>query len=361
MANSDSINILLTGAQPQPSIPPPSDHIDMMTADTTRNTSWDVATTLCPPLSSDLGSTIEDHSNGPEGSGRPVQSRRLPTRFKDVLPEPPLPSSHSPSIPSGSSSQVLPHVILHVFDSFRTSFNKFSIARDYCHRPSYDPDSILMLDQLSNTQPMIDLLSTVPLHISSPPPPPWPWKNMSVWHLMTWMMTGSTQKSSAEVTHLVHEVICSPDFDLNDLDGFNARTQMRQFNKSKNVPSDDIGSLRQDSWKESTITILVPTRERNPARNGQPFVIPGLSHCSLTAIICAAFSKKAAKWFHLTPFKRIWKSPISGQEQHIFDELYMSDAWITVHDQLQKQRRNDECNLERVIAALMFWSDAMKR
>ena len=36
----------------------------------------------------------------------------------------------------------------------------------------------------------------------------------------------------------------------------------------------------------------------------------------------------------------------------------MSDAWITAHDDLQKQQRDDGCTLERVIAGLMFWSDA---
>ena len=77
---------------------------------------------------------------------------------------------------------------------------------------------------------------------------------------------------------------------------------------------------------------------------------------SLTAVIKTAFSKPISKWFHLTPFKHIWKSP-SGQEQHVFDELYSSDAWNNAHDQIQKQKHADDCQLERVIVGLMFWSD----
>ena len=65
----------------------------------------------------------------------------------------------------------------------------------------------------------------------------------------------------------------------------------------------------------------------------------------------------AAKWFHFTPFKHIWKSPVTGQEQRLYDELYTSDAWNKAHDDMQKQRRDDGCNLEHVIAGLMFWSD----
>ena len=180
---------------------------------------------------------------------------------------------------------------------------------------------------------------------------------------MTWMMTGSRMKSEVEVTRLVHEVIESEDFDRNHLIGFNVHTEMKHFDKSKNSPrprheSNSTPNLAQDAWKESTISISVPTRERCAGGNGQDFTVPGLFHHSLTGVIRVAFTEKAAKWFHLTPFKRIWKSPLSGQEQRVYDELYTSDTWITAHDEIQKQRREDGCKLERMIAGLMLWSDA---
>lgn len=175
---------------------------------------------------------------------------------------------------------------------------------------------------------------------------------MGIWRLMTWMITGSRQKSEAEVTRLVHEVIQAEDFDHSHFDGFNAHTQMNHFDKSENATNAGL-----DGWKESSVDILVPTRERDPDGNGQPFTISGLFHRSLTSVIRAVFTEKAAKWFHLTPFKRIWKSP-TGQEQRLYDELYTSDAWIAAHDDLQKQQLDNGCTLERVIAGLMFWSDA---
>ena len=138
--------------------------------------------------------------------------------------------------------------------------------------------------------------------------PPWPWKSMSIWRLMTWMMTGSRQKSEDEVTHLIHEVIQAEDFDRTHLDQFNARTQLRKFDNSENAPGEDSTNLRQDSWRESSVCILVPTQEQNPDGNGQPFKISGLFHCPLTGVIRAAFAEQAARWFHFTPFKHIWKS-----------------------------------------------------
>ena len=167
-------------------------------------------------------------------------------------------------------------------------------------------------------------------------------------------MTGSRQKSEDEVTRLVHEVIQSEDFDRTHLDGFNTHTQMKKFDKSENAPGENSASLLQDSWKESSVYILVPTRERNPDGNGQPFKISGLFHRSLTGVIRAAFAEWAARWFHLMPFKHIWKSPLTGQEQRMYDELYTSDAWITAHHDLQKQRCDDSCKLERIIAGLML-------
>ena len=40
--------------------------------------------------------------------------------------------------------------------------------------------------------------------------------NMTVWRLMSWKLTGSSQKSNSEVTCLVHEVIQAPDFNVDE-------------------------------------------------------------------------------------------------------------------------------------------------
>ncbi|KIM52021.1 hypothetical protein SCLCIDRAFT_90843, partial [Scleroderma citrinum Foug A] len=87
------------------------------------------------------------------------------------------------------------------------------------------------------------------------------------------------------------------------------------------------------------------------------FIIPGLMYRSLVSVIQTAFSEPISQWFHFTPFKCIWKSAL-GREQHVFDELYSSDAWNKAHNEIQKQKRTDNCQLERVVAGLMFWSDS---
>ncbi|KAI6105955.1 hypothetical protein EDD16DRAFT_1491607 [Pisolithus croceorrhizus] len=116
-----------------------------------------------------------------------------------------------------------------------------------------------------------------------------------------------------------------------------------------------------DGWKTNVdIDIQVPSCEKckSGERCGRIFTVHGFAYCPLVPLIHAAFMEAILKWFHLTPFKRIWKSLVTGREQRLYDELYTSDAWHTAHDDMQKQRREDGCTLERVITGLMFWSDS---
>lgn len=173
---------------------------------------------------------------------------------------------------------------------------------------------------------------------------------------MSWKHSGGSQKSDAELTRLVKEVIRTDDFKIDDLKGFDASRESRRLDAAMKQSSE--GIFQSDGWQRSSLQISVPTREKKPDGNGRPFVISNFMHRSITSVIQATFAESASKLFHFTPFKRVWKSPTTGQEQRIYDELYCSDAWLAAHDELQKQKREDNCKLERVIAGLMFWSDA---
>ena len=283
------------------------------------------------------------------------RNRRLPARFRDLLPEPSLPAVAS----QPASSSIIPRVFLHVWDSFTTQFNRFGIARTYRHRPSHDPDSFLSTDELSQPTHSIISSSTEGRSERSDYSPPWPWSNMSIWHLMSWKTTGSSLKSNSEVTRLVHEVLQAPDFDIADLSRFDTSREAARFDAAeKSIPPEDVFGI--DRWKHTTVEISVPTREKKKEGNGLTFSVDGLHYRPILDVVRAIFAEASSKSFHLTPFKRLWKSPVTGHEQRVYDELYTSDAWNQAHDEIMKQRRDDGCKLERVIAGLMFWSDSTR-
>ena len=84
----------------------------------------------------------------------------------------------------------------------------------------------------------------------------------------------------------------------------------------------------------------------------------GLQYRPILDAVQAVFMEASSKSFHLMPFKKIWKSPVTSHEQCVYDELYISNAWNQAQDEIMKQRRDDSCKLEQVIAGLMFWSDS---
>ncbi|KIM70496.1 hypothetical protein SCLCIDRAFT_18613 [Scleroderma citrinum Foug A] len=162
---------------------------------------------------------------------------------------------------------------------------------------------------------------------------------MSIWRLMAWQLTGNGEKSGAKTTRLVNNVLLADDFKLKDLSGFNADTAIRNMDRKEASLTSDSKSLEQDGWKtDVNVDIKVPSHEKRSEGSERKFT---------------ATSKR----FHLTPFKRMWKSPTTGKLQRLYDELYTSDAWNEAHDAIQKQWQ-EGCTLEWVIAGLMFWSDS---
>lgn len=297
------------------------------------------------------------HSSSPPAltkSGRPQRHYRLPARYEDITPEGPA------RIPQPVSTAPAPtpsirRVILHVRDLLRTGTNRFGILREYPHRPSYDPDDFVSIEDLSN----ISRLRSAPAgggggHTSTKSPP-WPFKNWSVYLLTDWWNTGSSQKSSGEVDRLVTEVLGAKEFQVEDLAGFKAQRE----NQRLDYPNTEGQGFpfSGDGWTETVISISVPTGFKDPNGQGQSFAIPGLHHRSLLDVMKAALADVTALRFHYFPFKRFWTSP-SGSEIRVYDEAYTCDTFLQANEMLQKQPNEDGCKLEKVVLGLMFWSDS---
>jgi hypothetical protein len=177
---------------------------------------------------------------------------------------------------------------------------------------------------------------------------------MTTYHLMTWMNTGSHHKSEAEVSRLVKDVIQAEDFNPRDLDEFLVKKSLCALDHD-----DDGGeetTTFPDDWLETDITLGIPTKSRDDPL--KLFTVKGFHYRPLLGVIRSVFADIQANSFHLLPFQRLWKDPLDGSHQRVFDELYTSDSWLQAQDELQRQPREPNCTLERVIAGLMLFSDA---
>lgn len=289
---------------------------------------------------------------------RPI--RKIPRPFADVEPSvEDLNSSdsvdHRVSSALTQNSGALPaparirRVLLTLQDKLQTTLNSFSLYRLYPCRPSFEPDKYILSSLLARMCPTpsrgTDALPQVF-------PPPYPFANMTVYRLMSWINSGSSRVSETKVATLVKDIIMAEGFDSKHLQGFSVRWSLQKLDMDEGGK----GITFPDNWVETDVSIDIPTKEKEASP--MSYTIPGFHYRPLIEVIRAAFADAQAGAFHLFPFKRLWKDPLDGRQERIYDELYTSDAWLEAQDDLHKLQKEPGCSLEQVIAGLMFFSDA---
>ncbi|PPQ84255.1 hypothetical protein CVT26_011861, partial [Gymnopilus dilepis] len=252
-----------------------------------------------------------------------------------------------PTLEPEERTAILPRVVLIVRNPFRTIANSFKLLREYLYRPSFDPDSFVPSEDLLDAGAGLTVEETT--RASTPPPVH---RNQTVELLMNWKDSGSLTKSDGEVDRLVKEVLLDPNFKVEELHGFSAARENRRNDAA------DENSPFLDSFQTADIEIEVPSGSKDvPATK---FTIPGLRFRKLTAVVRAAFSSSLGAKLHLSPFK-LFRTSTDGEEERVYSELYNSDAFIEEHDKVQRAPvppDDPDCKREKVVAALMFWSDA---
>lgn len=279
-------------------------------------------------------------------AGRLKRNYRLPARYEDVNPDPLMPLNHDEEDEQPMQpTSIIPRLRLIVRNRLRTAANSFGLLREYLYRPSFNPDSFVSDEDLHQ-----GAAYPVPIPQRSPTPVH---RNESVEMIMNWKDSGAPTKSDTEVNRLVKEVLLDPGFKLEDLRRFNVARENQQSDAAEKK------SPFLDSFQMADIDVEVPSGVK-----GVPpglFPVPGLLYRKLTAVIQAAFSSPLASHFHLSPFKLFHKSSCGSEEERVFSELYNSDVFIEEHDKVQRAPlppNELDCKREKVVAALMVWSDS---
>lgn len=284
-------------------------------------------------------------------SGRPQRTHQLPTRYRDMLPEPPLPAA-SESTPIETTS-VVPRVSLIVRNSFRTAENGFGLWKEYMYRPSYDPDAFISAEDLYHPHSSTGIVPNDNIDNSDEEhsKDSTRYSNKSIELLLDWQNTGSSAKSDEEVNRLVHEVLLHPEFQPSVLQSFNATRENRKADTAEEQ------SPFLQSFQHANIDIDVPSGSKEtPAKT---LTIPGLYYRRIVTLIKEAFNNRISEQFHLTPFKLFRTLPGSEASERVYSEMYDSDVFLDEHDRVQRAPTdNPSCKREKIVVALMFWSDA---
>jgi len=300
-------------------------------------------------------------------------NRQMPKRFRDIMPQPlPLalperPESPSPSVSPRSVSSPNPSEFSsRVHQVFRTPRNIFGLFRQYCSEqpPSHDPEEYADLEGVSDDPPIATLAS---LQSASSSPLIdslfYPYPNKSSFQLGEWYWNGGIQKSRESFCRLVSIVgdpqFCTEDVRCTDWRLVDTKLAVNDFDQ----PMDDgTGWMDEDAgWKRTPVSISVPFHRRARQPGPQNFLVGDFYHRSLVSVIREKLANvQDMKQFHLEPFELFWRPSSKVPDVRVHGELYTSVAFVEAHRELQNAPREPDCDLPRVVVALMFWSDAME-
>jgi hypothetical protein len=178
------------------------------------------------------------------------------------------------------------------------------------------------------------------------------------------MWSGSAMKSLGEVSKLIG-FLKSADFRKEDIEGFDIRRETALFDLSlgskpkSQTTTGPSAPVYNEGWHEVEAKIQVQDGLTHTDDAEMPlFSVPGLHYRSICSIIKSTFEDASSSCFHYTPFKFFWKPTADSAPQRIHDEIYSSDAMVKAYEDLQNRPPESGCNLERVVASLMFWSDS---
>lgn len=245
--------------------------------------------------------------------------------------------------------------------SFSTRPDQFGLYRKYHYlpnsqdetRPNHIPSSTTTeIHPASHVPPMLVTASgqdpthdTSSLDLSG-------CTNRSTRMFMEWFWR-SSQKSLDDANYLAHHVLLNDDFLLSEMVGFDARRETANI--------DAAARKRKDRWHESSVDIYVPDGKPHLKPEDGPipiFSVSGLHHRSITEIIKDVWSQPESLSFEYIPYRLFWqKDPASIPEQ-VHGELYTSEAFNRAYEDLLRGPGEPDCKLERVICALMLYSDS---
>ncbi len=165
-------------------------------------------------------------------------------------------------------------------------------------------------------------------------------------------------------------VICAPDFDPADLVGVNLKRESARLDEppveqgSSSASIDDPLGLTSHSgtgWTHTSVPIPIPDGQKHDSWDDITyFNVKGLAVRQIIPIVQEIFGDAKAEKFHFTPYRHFWQPDEGGPPKRVLDELYTTDTFIKAHEEVNVLPREPGDTYERVVVALMLYSDSTR-
>ncbi|KIY66228.1 hypothetical protein CYLTODRAFT_355360 [Cylindrobasidium torrendii FP15055 ss-10] len=183
-------------------------------------------------------------------------------------------------------------------------------------------------------------------------------------------------KKTKENREKLKALITSKDFVPRDIEVDFNKIEEAIVNAKADVPWSGSG------WRTTPVYINVPSKEKQTARvrheraqerrqgeedpaarayNAHRYHAGDLHHRSLLEILrqfVEHHELSSSSDFHWHPYEEHVQFPGEKNPQRVYGELYTSQVWLDAERELLASPPEPGCELPRVIAAYMFWSDA---
>jgi hypothetical protein len=288
----------------------------------------------------------------------------------DVIPQslPLLPPAEvEESIPSASPApsppcpDATPSLGSRIRDAFRTNRNIFGLVRKYHSKkpPSHDPEEHINLQDLSD-QPVaaVDVNSQTLNQDTF-----YPYPNESSFRLGYWYWNHGYQKSRESFTQLLN-IVGNSNFRPEDVrhtewSSIDVKLAKNDFDVDADEGEERDWFDEDAGWHRTPVNISVPFHSRSKIPGPQNYTIGDLYHRSLVSVIREKLANPHDdQHFHYEPFTLLWTPSDLTEEVQVHGEIYTSAAFLDAHREVQDLPGEPECDLPRVVVAMMFASDA---
>lgn len=185
-----------------------------------------------------------------------------------------------------------------------------------------------------------------------------PFANRTAFLLSEWYWN-SRSKSFLDFRRLI-SVFKDPAFSLDDAIDVDWKAAFKALGANKEELSDDVSSwIPDDGWKTDPVSLDIPFHSRLNDPGTKRHTIGLFRHRSIVSVIKEKLScRTGSRTFHYYPYRATWRRTPDSQESELYGEMYTSRAFREAHEILQRQPPTSrDQGLERIVVALMFWSD----